>query len=216
MEYPKTDNLFKRDPDTHVLTDELVRPEFAQIKHWLITEKIDGMNIRVQYDQEHGLRYLGRSDKAQLPPDLVEHLAETFTLEKLGEVFPDVESFVIYGEGYGAGIQKGGGYSQTKRFRVFDVLVEGTYWLKWADVLDVCAKLGANPVPCPGVYTVEEILEVFNVPEPLYSFVASLEGEFGTEAEGVIARTDPYLFDSRGRRIMFKYKLADHRRGKEA
>ena len=43
-----------------------------------------------------------------------------------------------------------------------------------------------------------------------YSRVAAVEnGKLDFVPEGVIARTDPYLFDSRGGRVMWKLKYKD-------
>ena len=48
MSYPKIETLFKRDEKFNI-TDEIRCPEFDNIKKWLITEKIDGTNIRIIY-----------------------------------------------------------------------------------------------------------------------------------------------------------------------
>ena len=74
--------------------------------------------------------FAGKTNIAQLHADLVTWLRTNVTVEKLRVVFPDSWA-VIYGEGYGAGIQKGGGHSPTKKFIVFDVLVEGKWWPTW-------------------------------------------------------------------------------------
>jgi hypothetical protein len=43
--------LFKRDIKTHKIQPGIFsKPEFENIREWQFTEKIDGMNIRVEYD----------------------------------------------------------------------------------------------------------------------------------------------------------------------
>ena len=49
IKYPKIETLFERDKDTFKVTDKIRLPEFEMIDNWLITEKIDGTNVRVIY-----------------------------------------------------------------------------------------------------------------------------------------------------------------------
>ncbi len=131
----------------------------------------------------------GRNDNSQIPPNLLKHLQSIISLEGLKSLWrcksncetcggsgvthtsstassqcPNVEPYPItlYGEGYGGGIQKGGGEytSKTKggavSFRLFDVLV-GENWLRRSDVEDVAEKLGIKcapliPPPAPIAY----------------------------------------------------------------
>jgi len=161
MEYHKIETLFERDEKTHkVYPDRLKNPVYGIFKSWQFTEKVDGTNIRVIWEcakpeSPERLRWGGKTDNAQLPADLVTWLTENVTAEKLRAVFPDADA-VIYGEGYGAGIQKGGAYSPTKQFIVFDVLVGGQWWLAWENTCGVAEKLGIKTVPFIGNMTLEE------------------------------------------------------------
>lgn len=70
MMYPKIETLYERYPDTHkVIKGQLKRPEFGLVNSWLVTEKIDGTNIRVQYlnAQIPTVSFKGRTDNAQMP-----------------------------------------------------------------------------------------------------------------------------------------------------
>jgi len=60
-------------------------------------------------------------------------------------------SLCLYGEGYGAKIQKGGGNYITDgaSFILFDVVVGGT-WLERSNVIDIAAKLHILSVPLIG------------------------------------------------------------------
>ncbi len=101
--YPKIDTLYTRDEKFKV-TDEIRRPEFLVPREWLVTEKIHGCNIRVSLEQEAcphlGLDHPGagltgtcdtpwimqingRNDNSQIPPNLLRHLQETFSLSGL-------------------------------------------------------------------------------------------------------------------------------------
>lgn len=151
MEYHKIETLYERNPATFkVNVGEYKNRTYSLLKQWRWTEKIDGTNIRVMWtpdgkirtDSKGEVEFGGRSDNAQIHADLYKHLQQTFPVEKLAVVFPTL-SAVLYGEGFGAGIQKvGGAYSETKSFILFDVLVDGTWWLSHENVKDVADKLG--------------------------------------------------------------------------
>lgn len=270
--YPKIESLYTRDED-HFVTDEIRCPEFNLIRHWLVTEKIDGTNIRVclepfpileevahfddfgitrhltQTGVSWNVRFHGRTDKAQIPPRLQAYLEKTFTLDKMrrlwrgkndckacrgsGRIHTDDNAYVgwvqcdcvepysitLYGEGYGGRIQKGGNYRPDESFRLFDVVVDDKYWLEWKNVCDIANKLGIRTVPVYGMHNIDEIDEMVRV-----GFASTVSGEESSvpleedlpRAEGIVARTDPYLYNSRGRPLRFKLKTRDYAQKKEA
>ena len=70
----------------------------------------------------------------------------------------------LFGEGYGAGIQKGGGYSQEKSFILFDVKV-GSVYLQREDVEELATVFDVDIVPvlCEG--TIDDGLEYIRTHE---------------------------------------------------
>jgi hypothetical protein len=246
-EYPKTENLFTRDPVTHKLNvGDLRRPEFGLIKNWFVTEKVDGTNIRVLLSHKNScdegctcpggdacggfggtggvrIEVRGRSDRANVPQDLIANILSKFTerdallyLDALGVT--DDTTVCIYGEGYGPGIQKGGGsYTDRKSFRMFDVTTtrEGqTWWRSFDEVERASEFLNLPTVPVLRLngsrqWDLASVVEV--VAAGVYSRVQAEEHLLDNDliAEGVIARTDPYLYDFRGGRVMFKLKGHD-------
>src|SRR5262245_41422558 len=128
-EYPKIDTLFDRDERTFkVIPGKFRRPEFDLVGEWDVYEKIDGTNVRVIYRPDMDiLLFGGRTDNAQMPPRLMAVLTSMFPKSKMKEVFGAdgaTDEVVLYGEGYGPTIQKGGGnYRGDVSFRLFDVLV---------------------------------------------------------------------------------------------
>jgi hypothetical protein len=156
-EYHKIQSIFKRDMTSKrktLIEGEWTLPEFEYLASnaWTFTENMDGTNIRVIF-KDGGITFGGRTEDAQIPAKLVERLNERFLplVVKLGEVFADGAA-VLYGEGYGAKIQKGGGnYRADQDFVLLDVRV-GPWWLQRADVEDVAQKLGIDVVPviCEG------------------------------------------------------------------
>ena len=124
-------------------------------------------------------------------------------------------SITLYGEGYGGRVQKGGRYRPDESFRLFDVVVEsGTqyHWLEWANVRDIAAKLGIKTVPVMGGHIYTSNVEVL-VQYGLVSYTAREDQgnpALMTFAEGIVARTDPYLYDGKGRPVRFKLKTRDY------
>jgi len=201
-EYHKIETLYERDPKTFKVIPSVLRnPVYRLIREWGFTEKIDGTNIRCIW-QDGKLTFGGKTDSAQIHSDLVRWLYDNVSAEKLAEIFPDTTA-VIYGEGYGAGIQKGGNYSPTKKFIAFDVLVAGKWWLNWANTCDVAAKLGLEVVPFIGTMTIEEATDM--VRQGFQSRMAGCEAR----AEGLVGRTAEPLFDKKGDRLIVKLKTRD-------
>ncbi len=215
MEYHKIETLFDRDENFSVDTSKLRNPVYASFKTWHVTEKIHGTNIRIILNESGQVVIGGRTDAAQMPTDLINILLAMFPVDKMKAAFwlPDEKGQVqpvkaiLYGEGYGAGIQSGGSYRPDKSFRLFDVLVADQHWLDWKNVEDVAQKLGIKTVPYLGNWTLDEIVE--QVKAGLYSQVAHEDSGQTTKAEGIVGRTIEPLFDRRGKRIILKLKTSD-------
>lgn len=222
MEYHKIETLFDRD-GKFVVTEQLRNPIYGAFKKWHVTEKIDGTNIRVMLTEEGKVVLGGRTDAAQIPANLIQYLYEAFPADSLRAAFwlpdesgqPKPVKAVLYGEGYGAGIQKGGGlYRKDKSFRLFDVLVDDKWWLDWPNVEDVARKLGIKASPYLGDFTLEEIVDMVKKGVP--SVVSVEDSGQQRMAEGVIGRTIEPLFDRRGKRIILKLKTSDFGQARQA
>lgn len=202
MEYHKIDTVFNRDSNFKVIPDQLRNPVIGTIKTFDWTEKIDGTNIRIIWDiATKQMRVGGRTDNAQIPGDLVQHVYNLVTPSQLEVVFPDVDA-IIYGEGYGAGIQKGNLLSPIKKFIAFDVLVNGKWWLDHQDVVDVCMKLELDMVPYYGEMPLEQAVQLVR-----NGFDSRL-GEH-PPAEGLVGRPLSTLYDKHMKRIIIKLKTKD-------
>lgn len=229
LEYPKTENLFKRDEATHkLIRGDLRLPEFGLIHLWHVTEKIDGTNMRVVYDPlNQTVEVRGRSDRANIAGDLKDYMIELFSVEKLSAQFDefitperiaDGTTVTIFGEGYGAGIQQGGGYNPAKRFRAFDVcyhwknstgpITERDSWCQASTVTEILKELEVPRVPYIGLLSLQEIVDFVDAKR---GSITAFEdtGNKEHQPEGIIARTDPYLYTERGSRLMFKLKGVD-------
>jgi len=205
--YHKIQTVFLRDPETNhktLLHGQYAWPEFEYLQNdkWVFTEKVDGTNIRITYRKQNGIRFSGKTDRAQIPSFLCDALHDLFKFAKFNEVFDS--DICLYGEGYGPKIQKGGGnYRRTPSFVLFDVLISGL-WLQRKDVEDVAAKLGIDVVPVIGVGTLPEMVSIVN------QGTTSVWGDF--TAEGIVARPKIELQTRAGERIITKIKHRDFRK----
>lgn len=224
-EYPKIQTLYPRGSDFKVATEQTRFPEYDMIKpkYWLYTEKVDGTNIRVILTPEGEVLIRGRTDRAQFSAMVMERLQSFFPQTHVKRVFGPTErshGVILYGEAYGPKIQKGGIYREDVGFRLFDVAV-GRWWLRWDDVVDVASKLQSyhdGEYPIAAVPTLprprrlpqsqSDVMNLFT--DPLGSLVAfSDSGRKYVAPEGIVARTDPYLFDRHGLPVRWKLKLKD-------
>lgn len=209
IEYQKIPGPFKRitsGPNKNkVIAWNWTSPELEYLADltWNFTEKIDGTNIRVIWDG-HKPEFRGRTDKAQLPPKLLKALEEMFPEELLEQTF-GANPAILFGEGYGAGIQKGGGnYRKDNSFILFDVYIGG-WWLLFDSVEDIANSLGINVVPVRFVKTLRGMIEELSH----YSYLRSTVAEVSLEAEGLVGTPSLPLFTRKGERIIVKLKGRD-------
>lgn len=225
-EYHKINGVFKRDTDNHnvIMLNEFSQPEFEFLLDvpWIWTEKIDGTNIRMHWDGET-VTIGGRTDKAQVPTSLIAVLekyrsspawTEAFgkvgsdgrTYDDKGEALvaerPDV---TLYGEGYGAKIQKGGGnyIPDGQDFILFDIRV-GHWWLKDEDVVNIAEQFGMDTVikPYADMMTLRQAIEVVKHGELTSAWP-------NVEPEGLVGRPAIDLCTRSGHRIITKVKVKD-------
>ncbi len=210
MKYPKINTIWKRDESNkfRIIEGDFSKQEFANIKNWQITEKIDGTNIRVSFhrnlEDDNTVRFDGKTDESQIPANLYAALQKTFSVDLLSESFKEPTSRVIlYGEGYGARIQKGGGlYRKDAGFILFDVWTDG-WWLERENINDIAKNLSLESVPVLGVMDCQTAIE-FVKTRPNSSI--SQEPKM---MEGIVARSYPLMLFRNGNPIMWKLKVRD-------
>lgn len=205
IEYPKVVGPYNRYTDgpkrNKLIEGSWATPtlDYLQDARWIFTEKVDGTNIRVHWDG-HKVTFGGRTESAQIPAKLIARLIELFTEELFEQAFAETE-VILFGEGHGAGIQKGGGnYSPVPDFVLFDVKV-GEWWLQRPDVEDVATKLGLRVVPVVLTGTLHDAIKTVR------TGLTSAWGDF--PAEGVVGVPEVGLLDRAGRRVMVKVKRQD-------
>ena len=205
-EYEKIETLFLRDMGTKKLVEGEYRNEtveFLKDIDWEFTEKIDGTNIRIYWDG-HKVQYFGRTNKAQIPSQLMNRLIELFGGNVNEEMFEQkfgANEVLLIGEGYGAKIQKvGGDYRKDNDFILFDVCINGNYQSR-DSVKNIAEYFGIDVVPTIMIGKLEEGVEYVK---------SKPKSKIGTaDSEGLVARPIYELKDRTGNRLIVKIKVRD-------
>lgn len=166
----------------------------------------------------------GKTDNAQIPPMLKKYMEDNYPSDKvlnvlgLKEFIPvnewvdhkwndviDIPKYTIYGEGYGAKIQKAGGnyIKNGVSFAGFDVKVNDMYLLT-DNRDDIINKLGAPIAPFIGYFTLDEAIEYVRK-----GFKSRIAENKDFIAEGLVLRTELGLRNRRGERLIVKIKYED-------
>ena len=214
--YHKIQSIFYRDPDKNYKTfieGKFSDPAFDILQNvpWEFTEKVDGTNIRIGWDG-NGVKFGGRTDRAQFPGQLWLYLQDYFTDNLLSGVFQGAGSITLIGEGFGGKIQKMSKvYGVEQRFILFDVFVEPNedhpmgIWLERCNVQDIAHSLG---IPFAPIIFTAPLMQGYKKlkEQPDYS---SLVSETGAPLEGFVARPQTELRNRFGSRIITKIKGKD-------
>ena len=209
-EYHKIQSVYFRDEKNNFKTfleGQWSEPAFGYLKDnvWVWTEKIDGTNIRVMWNGKD-ITFGGKTDNAQIPAFLVNRLNDLFEgtkgRKKMRDVFGEEGEVCLYGEGYGAKIQKGGGnyIPDNQDFILFDVNIGGI-WLERKNVEDIATKFDIGIVPIVGEGTLEEAIKLVK------KGYDSLIGK--RQAEGLVMKPKTELLTRRGHRVITKVKHKD-------
>lgn len=206
-EYHKIETLFERDTggSKKLIPWKWRNDTVAYLAdfNWIWTEKVDGTNIRIHWDG-HKVTFGGRTERAQIPADLMNYLVNTFGGETNAQLFEQKfgeTEVTLYGEGYGPKIQRGGLYRDDVSFILFDVLIDKV-WLTRDSVEDIAECFGIDVVPIVAIGPLGAAIDyVKKAPTSLLSSKAPMEG--------VVARPVVELFDRMGRRVIVKIKACD-------
>lgn len=207
IEYPKIQTVFKRDlTNIHmpILEGQWTLPEFEYLANnrWIFTEKVEGVNIRVMF-QNGNVSFKGKAEKTQIPKFLLDRLKERFLplVDRVNEVFNTFVDVCFYGEGYGNKIQKyGSNYRNDQDFILFDIMA-GNRWLDRKELEYTAFALGIDIVPIIGVGTLYDAIGAVK------HGIKSTWGHF--EAEGIVATPQVEFLSCNGNRVITKIKTRD-------
>jgi hypothetical protein len=206
IEYNKIDTLYKRDMEgtKKLLEGEFRNPtvEFLKDNVWQFTEKVDGTNVRIFWDG-HSVQFGGRTDKAQMPAPLVNHLNSVFGTPEAEQIFEEKfgeTPVILFGEGYGPKIQSGGNYRNDVSFIMFDVIIAGNYQPR-ESVEDIAKAFGVDVVPIIFEGTIQEGVDFVKT---------NPDSTMGTaKMEGLVGRPKIEMRDRCGKRVIVKIKWED-------
>lgn len=206
VEYNKIETLYERDMEgTKKLIEGKFRNptvEFLKDNVWQFTEKIDGTNIRIEWDG-HKVNYGGRTEAASIPANLMNKLVEMFGTDEAEQMFEQKfgeTPVILFGEGYGPKIQNGGNYRKDVSFILFDVMISGNYQPR-SSVEDIAKAFGIDIVPIIMEGTIQDAVDFVNT---------SPKSTIGTaDMEGVVGRPKIEMRDRCGKRVIVKIKVKD-------
>jgi hypothetical protein len=211
------------------------QPEFEFLRgcKFECTEKIDGTNMSVHiipvgytdiggaFKVNYAVEYHGKTEKADTPKHLQAKMEQLFPAEKMlgafnkNVTYENVEDaikevnhgkVIVFGEGYGVKIQKGGNYiSNDCGFILFDVTVDGMFLLR-ESLEDIASKLEIPIVPLIGYMTIDEAIEFVKK-----GFKSTIAENKDYDAEGLVLKTPMGLLNRKGERIITKIKTCDFR-----
>lgn len=207
--YTKIDTLFERDENGSKkliegkYKDETI--EYLKNCEWICTEKIDGTNIGIIWDG-HKVSFQGRTERANIPAHLVNKLNELFGGTVNEELFEQVfgeKEIILFGEGYGYKIQKGGNYIKDDcSFILFDVYIPSqNLWLKRDAIENIAKTFNIDCVPIILRGTLQDAVD-FVKTKP--------KSTIGTaDMEGLVCKPAIDMLDRTGKRLIVKVKVCD-------
>ena len=209
--YTKIETVYKRDIDgTKKLIEGDFRSEaveYLKNNEWIFSEKADGCNTGIFWDG-HRVTYQGRTERAQIPAHLTNKLISIFGTDEAEEMFEQTfgeKQVVLFGEGYGAKIQKGGGnyIPDGCDFILFDVYMpDSDTWLKRDGIEDIAKRFGIKVVPVVMTGTIEQaVAYVKGKPRSILNPAH--------EMEGVVGKPKVDFYDRSHNRLIVKIKVKD-------
>lgn len=217
MKYHKINSLYMRNEKGKIIEGCFVNETFEELYNsnyrFEYTEKVDGTNIRViitkaKEDSAFYVEFKGRTDDAIIPDLLQAKLESIFNDVNWSKAFDweRCSEVILYGEGFGHGIQKCGDSYNPKDvdFILFDVMIDGIF-MKSEFVTNTAKSLNIKRVTVLGYGSLREI--EFFVRFKHYSLVSK---DPLLLMEGVVCRPIGDLKDRLGNRIIIKIKHKDY------
>lgn len=169
---------------------------------WTFSRKVDGENIRIQWDGEQAL-WNGKSNAFQCSAEFTEYMNNTFLEEIFEEKFGRDKVVTLFGEKMGPKTQGNELGLEKDEVILYDVNVNGT-WLLSVDVMEIAKYFNLRTV-----YDFMPILLKGGNLRELIERCAN--GEF-KDWEGIVAIPQVEMRDQSNKRIIVKIKNKDYLR----
>lgn len=185
---------------THDIPDPVVKS--LMYTQWYCTEKIDGTNIRIGWDGQRSVEFIGRKNKeGNIPEDhtgVPELLRDTFDIDRvMSQEYPG-KPMDLYVEAFGPKLSKTGDwYADEPLLVLLDVRING-FWLEPNNVADVGYTLRIPTAPVIPAGSLDRAIEIVE------KGLVSRFGDF--PAEGIVAKAKHGLLNRKGERIITKIK----------
>lgn len=206
--YHKIDGIFIREEERphKMLWGQYRNPVWKDLEQleWVFTEKIDGTNIRVHWDG-HKVLFGGRTDAAQIQTSLFNRLAELFDGTANEQVFEQKfgeQPVTLYGEGFGAKIQKGGELYGEQDFALFDVKIAGNFQDR-ESVTNIAKAFDLKTAPIVFTGTLDKAIEFAKA-----GFESKI-AQTSRKAEGMVGTPTCNVRTRTGQRVIVKLKTHD-------
>lgn len=172
---------------------------------WVYSRKIDGENIRIQWDGEQAL-WNGKSNAFQCSAEFTEYMNNAFLEEIFEEKFGRNKTVTLFGEKMGPKTQGNELRLDKDEVVLYDVNVNGI-WLCGESVEEIAKYFGVRTVFdfMPSVLSGGNLRELIKL---------CSEGQF-KDWEGIVATPLVEMCDQGGRRVIVKIKNRDYLRGDE-
>lgn len=175
---------------------------------WVYSRKVDGENIRIQWDGEQVL-WNGKSNAFQCGAEFTEYMNNIFLEEIFEEKFGRDKVVTLFGEKMGPKTQGNELGLEKDEVVLYDVNINGT-WLSGVNVVEIASYFGFN---VPPIY---RYMPHGQAPTKLRELIEMCaNGEF-KDWEGIVARPQVEMRDQSGHRVIVKIKNKDYlREGEE-
>lgn len=171
---------------------------------WVYSRKIDGENIRIQWDGEQAL-WNGKSNAFQCSAEFTDYMNRTFLEEIFEEKFGREKVVTLFGEKMGPKTQGNELGLEKDEVILYDVNINGT-WLDTNNVIEVARYFGLRTV-----YDFMPNNQYSNWGTLQWLIEACANGKF-EDWEGIVARPAVEVRDQAGHRIIVKIKNKDYLR----
>lgn len=173
---------------------------------WTYSRKVDGENIRIQWDGEQAL-WNGKSNAFQCSAEFTKYMNDTFLEEIFEEKFGRDKVVTLFGEKMGPKTQGNELGLEKDEVVLYDVNINGT-WLCGEDVAEIAKYFGIRTV---FDFMPAMLGESKNLRE-LIKMCAN--GQF-KDWEGIVATPLVEMRNQKGERVIVKIKNRDYLRGEE-